>query len=152
MAKHNDLGARGGQYAKFLLSSADTEAQYTGSSGDRTGDIRVIDLGTGEFVRIEVKTARRDVRGKYQACLKRQVKARVCTDVWHADFVLMLCMARENSIPVLFLIPSDALRGMKNLAISGNPYSYSGKWSSFKVRPDELMPRIFGRKLPNALE
>jgi len=137
------LGTAGEQFARLVLSTGETIVTDTANDRDKKGDLRVLNTTTGEVVRIEVKTARRDSQNKYQACLHRQVKSRVCTDAQHSNFVLMLCAVSDGSFPVMFLIPTEAIVGMKTLAITGSPYSYTGKWSKFRVRPETIMKHIF---------
>lgn len=111
--------------------------------GTQRGDLRVVDTDTGEIWRVEVKSARRDTQGNWQACLKRQIKARVCTDSAHSHFVLLLCFPRIGA-PIPFLIPTDALLGMKQISIASDPRSYAGKWSIYRQLDGLRMPDVTG--------
>jgi len=109
--------------------------------GDQRGDLLVVDTDTGELWRVEVKSMRLDSQGRYQACLKRQIKARVCTDAAHSEFVLLLAFPRIGA-PTPFLIPSDAVRGLKQIRIASDPKTYAGKWSQFRCSDGLKMPQI----------
>lgn len=93
------------------------------------GDIKVIDQTTGEAIRVEVKTARANVRGKYQFCLKKDDKYGG-TDCRRADVVVLVAVTKSGS-NVLFVIPADECKG-RQITISGNPHEYRGKYLKFR--------------------
>ena len=109
--------------------------------GDQRGDLRVVDMESGEVWRIEVKSARRDKRGHWQVCLKRQIKARVCTDSAHSDYVLLLLFPKVGA-PTPFLIPVAATHGARQIHIASDPRLYAGKWSAFRQLRGLKMPDI----------
>lgn len=136
------FGQAGESYAYATFERAGYSVARVGR-GDQRGDLRVVDMDTGIVYRVEVKAARRDAQGRWQVCLKRQIKARVCTDAAHSDFVLLLAFPRVGS-PVPFLIPVDHLQGMKQIALTSDPKTYTGKWSKYRVLDGLKMPAMQG--------
>lgn len=140
LMSRSQFGDAGEQWAYAEFERAGYMVTRTGKR-DAQGDLRVVDADTGELWRVEVKSARRDKRGQWQVCLKRQVKARVCTDVAHSHMVLILAFPKVGA-PIPFLIPVDDLRGLKLVSIPKDPRTYAGKWSKYRQLDGLKMPEI----------
>ncbi len=80
------------------------------------GDVHVTDKHTGEFVRLEVKTARLNSRGKFEFRLRKNDKHGV-TDIGDSDLVLLFCIA-ANGLFWFYLIPSQDLTA-KTITVPG---------------------------------
>lgn len=130
LMSRGEFGNAGESFAYAEFERAGYAVTRTGR-GDQRGDLRVVDTDTGEVWRVEVKAMRRDTQGRYQACLRRQIKARVCTDAAHSQLVLLLAFPKVGA-PIPFLIPQPALVGMRQIVIASDPRSYAGKWAKFR--------------------
>lgn len=139
-ASRKQFGTIGEQTAAAMFQQAGYEVSGI-AHGDQRGDLLVVDTDTGECWRVEVKSMRRGSEGRYQACLKRQIKARVCTDAAHSEFVLLLAFPRIGA-PIPFLIPSAATQNRKQITISKDPLTYQGVWSQFRQMNGLKMPQI----------
>lgn len=131
---HLAVGAYGEQIGRRLFEQNGYTVEES-KLGSKCGDLKVIDPNTGEFWKVEVKTARRGAGGLYQFCLRRDGNM---TDCGHSDYVLLL-PALKSGRCVPFLIPSAALVGLKKLCIRNHPEEYKGKWREFR--------RLHGLKL-----
>lgn len=142
LMSRGEIGNAGEAYAYSEFERAGYAVTRTGHR-DKEGDLRVLDTGTGEVWRVEVKSMRRDSRGHYQACLRRQIKARVCTDAAHSQVVLLLAFPKVGA-PIPFLIPQAVLMGRSQIVISSDPRTYAGKWAKFRT--------LDGLRIPNGEE
>lgn len=140
LMSRGEIGNAGEAWAYAEFERAGYAVART-NRGDQRGDLRVLDTDTGEVWRVEVKSARRTKGKHWEVCLRRQIKARVCTDISHSDMVLILAFPRIGA-PVPFLIPVDALRGMSRLSIASDPRTYAGKWAKFRRLDGLRMPDI----------
>ena len=132
------VGSYGESIAKALLEDAGYLVSYA-HEGEKRGDLCVIDQETGEIIRVEVKTARRGADGRFTFSLERRNTARVMTSAYHSDFVILLAVTKQGT-PYPFVIPVSALGYITKIVISsGNPVSYSGKWSKFRRKPHEAI-------------
>ena len=95
----------------------------------RRGDLLVIDQHTGEIFRVEVKTARLAKDNRYHFTLVKSGR----TDYHDAQFVLLLALS-PTGYPVPFLIPVADIPARRSIQFYGLPDTYSGKWSSYRVR------------------
>lgn len=112
-----ELGIIGEMYVKRLLSSI-------GLSVERGGPADLLVEG----IPVEVKAARkRPYRlGRYegyQFCLHRDGRGGV-----QAKVVVLLCYWNVDQLPVAFVIPAKAIEKRRKIVISGDPWTYSGKW------------------------
>lgn len=74
-------------------------------------------LTNAHQIRVEVKTARRDMRGQFQFCLYRKIKGgRLCTDFRKADVVLLLLVEHDATV-IMLSIPACDLN-IKQIVIS----------------------------------
>lgn len=110
-----------------MLKAQGYQARKT--TGKCRGDLLVTDQTTGETVKVEVKTARADGRGKFQFCLKKDDRYGG-TDCTRADVLVLLCVTKSGS-HALFVMPSENLN-QRALTISGNPHEYSGKYKNYR--------------------
>ena len=140
LMSRGEIGNAGESFAYAEFERAGYAVARTGR-GDQRGDLRVLDTDTGEVWRVKMKAMRRDKYGHWQACLKRQTSARVKTDVSHSHYVLLLAFPKIGA-PIPFLIPADALRGMKQIHFASDPRSYAGKWAKFRQLDGLRMPNI----------
>ncbi len=85
---------------------------------------------TGREVRIEVKTARRNVRGEYCFTLIKSDKYG-SADHRSTDFTIFLCLTKSG-IPVPFVIPTCEIRDQRSLTITSHPLDYAGKYARFR--------------------
>lgn len=99
----------------------------TRQSGKMCGDLRVVDLATAEVLRVEVKTATANIRGRYGFLLRKKDRYGG-TDCGHSDFVILLAVTRSGSC-ALFVFPAAELPG-RQVTISGNPHSYTGRYAN----------------------
>lgn len=104
------------------------------------GDLSVVDLTTGETIKVEVKTARTNVLGRYQFCLKKNDKYGG-TDCARSDVIVFLCVTKSGS-HALFVIPSEICQ-QRQLTIFGNPHEYRGKWAGYRQYHNTLNLRTF---------
>lgn len=132
--KPKQLGTFGEDYAYGLFEDAGYHMVNV-ARGTRRGDLLAVD-DNGVITRIEVKSARRGAGG-WQFCLSRRVNGRVCTDVKHAEYVLLLAFGATGS-PVPFLIPVEALGDRKQIGFHTNPREYAGKWAQYRVNELKL--------------
>lgn len=103
-------------------------------SRSRRGDLLVIDRTTGEIFRVEVKTSR---LGK-DKCYRFTLVKSGATDYHDAQFLLLLALS-PTGYPVAFLIPVADIPSRRSIQFYGLPDSYSGKWSSYRVRGSLLL-------------
>lgn len=121
-----------GTYGEIIAASLFEKSGYqvaTTGRGTKRGDLRVFEATTGVFWDIEVKTARRSPKGKYQFCLRRDGGM---TDCRHADYVMLLAALKSGRC-IPFLIPVWILENRKLISLYGNPEQYTGKWCGFRV-------------------
>jgi Holliday junction resolvase-like predicted endonuclease len=142
LMSRGEIGNAGEAYAYAEFERAGYAVTRTGHR-DKEGDLRVLDTDTGEVWRVEVKSMRRGSRGHYQACLRRQIKARVCTDAAHSQVVLLLAFPKVGA-PIPFLIPQAVLMGRSQIVIASDPRTYAGKWAKFRT--------LDGLRIPNGEE
>jgi hypothetical protein len=124
---HNELGQMGEAYVYQLLTGIGLSVEFGGPA-----DLLV--NGTP----VEVKAARPapyrgDGRRGYQFCLHREGTRGV-----QAPVVILLCYWSEKRDPVAFVIPADRLGERRKVAITGYPWSYSGRWSGWYDRWEAL--------------
>lgn len=101
------------------------------------GDVHIVDKRSGEFVRLEVKTARANCRNKFQFTLRKHDKHGV-TDIGDSDLVLLFCIA-DNGLFWFYLIPSRDLTG-KTITVPGrcNANSRFNKYQLSSMKRLEL--------------
>lgn len=96
--------------------------------GQIGGDLVVTDTSTGERIKVEIKTARPDIKGRYQFCTRKAGR----TDTSKSDFVLLICIDNHGK-HYYYMIPSYSA-SKKNLTISSHPTRYRGKYSAYRIR------------------
>lgn len=126
-ATNQKLGALGEIYAKWWFVSEGWEAHH--SVIPKQGDITIISKKKKLPIKVEVKTAKRDERGMYQFCLRKDGK----TDISHSDHVLLMAIDNEGVL-YRYLIPSRALGDRKKCTITSHPENYSGFLSKWLVK------------------
>lgn len=121
----NGRGAAGETFAADLLKKAGYDVQKPNAR--KTGDLRAVDIRTGEFWRVEVKTALKRPDGKF--CFHLVQRG---TDYRYSDYVVLIAVMPGGKV-ASFLIPVDVLkkRGAKTITISN---LNSGYWSHFRVK------------------
>jgi hypothetical protein len=120
---HNELAAMGELYVARQLSATGLGVTMGGPA-----DLLV------EDVAVEVKAARPAPYRTggytgYQFCLHRQGRNGL-----RAKVVVLLCYWDEGSDPVAFIIPARRLGKRRKVAIPGDPWTYSGRWSRWYRR------------------
>lgn len=96
----------------------------------KIGDLVITDTSTGEILKVEVKTARRDKKGRWQFCLNKNDKHGV-TSIAHSDVVILLAIDNLNRV-FPYVIPSSFFESRTKIALTTHPDKYAGRWSSFK--------------------
>ncbi|MCU0481684.1 MAG: hypothetical protein MUE54_10810 [Anaerolineae bacterium] len=132
MALNILMGKAGEAYAEKQFMDMGYKVTYP--TEYKQGDLRVVDVTTGEIVRVEVKTARRGQNGRWQVCFRKGKK----TDCHHADLVVMQLVLDSGQV-IPYFIPSSDIGMLQGTSFS-NATSPSGKWAGYR-RGDY---RIFG--------
>jgi hypothetical protein len=124
---HREIGAVGERWLCETLERQGYRVAY-GQLGKKEGDLRVIDVITGEVLKIEVKTARQCKDGKWRFTLAKDGH----TDHQHADMVALLAvMASGRVIP--FVMPVEAVANQRQAVITSHPERYAGKLACWRV-------------------
>lgn len=120
-------GLSGEQYASDLLVKCGYIPQKC-----RKSDFKVINPGTGETLKLEVKTAqkRRDGRFVFHILNDR-------TDYRQSDFLLLFCI-QKSGYPIAFVIPTDAFEKRSTIVIGSDPVRYVGMWSQYRIALDKF--------------
>lgn len=119
------IGTLGELTAKQLFAESGYFA--TRAQRRRAGDLAVVDRATGELHRVEVKTARRCVDGKWRFCLYKKGH----TDHRDSDWVLLLAVRADGAV-VPFLVPVAVLADQRQAVITSDPLHYSGKLARYR--------------------
>lgn len=134
MLQHNfdrskNIGAFGEAIALDHIQADGNNARYARTR--KSGDLHLIG-NAGELIKLEIKTAKADITGKFQFCLSRKLEGRTCTDFTHADYVILQCVNKHGRVTQWLVIPvADIEPTQKSIKIS-NPAS--GKWSKYIVQ------------------
>ena len=123
-------GDYGEQYVALLLKRAGYDVEIC-SHLRFSGDLSLLDKLTGEFLRIEVKTAFESKRGTYQFCLFKPS----FTDCSYSDYVALLCIDKHKK-HYLYIINAALFQRSKCVTLTSHPTRYKGKWSPFLIRND----------------
>jgi len=124
---HNFVGNYGEYWLANQFSQAGYFAQKT-SPKTCEGDLRVLDTQTGEWLKIEAKTAL-ETTSCYGFCMFKTKK----TDCSYSDFVALICIDQQLT-HYLYLIHPSLFTGSQFIRISSHPTRYSGKYAKFRVR------------------
>lgn len=118
-------GAAGETFAAELLKAAGYEVRKPDAR--KRGDLQAIDAATGEFWKVEVKTAKRRDDNKFCFQLLNRTQ-----DYRHSDYVLLIAVMPGGKV-ASFLIPVEVLkrRGAKSITVTN---LNSGYWSHFRVK------------------
>lgn len=130
--KTNAVGVLGELIARKLL-----EQHYIVKhpQESKTGDLHCIDPATGEVVYIEVKTARRNKRGRWRFQLWKKGK----TSHKHSDYFLLLAIVHPTTV-IPFLVPTSEITS-KSITISSEPIRYNGSYARYRQRSNSI--RLF---------
>lgn len=121
------LGVAGEIYAQSVFQ----DAGYIVRKSNRfNGDLLLTDLETGELIRVEVKTSRRNNSGYWQFNLHKQNH----TNVKHADFACLLQVYRLIHVAI-FIIPVSVLGDAHQVKIKSLPERYAGKYAGYLTEP-----------------
>lgn len=124
-SKHYDIGFYGEKVAQALFQEAGYLARKPSYHGI---DLEVRDPKNGEFVSVEVKTARMSERLKsWQFCLNKEKN---CSST-NAAYILLILIAEKTIFT--YLIPSEFFGKTKSFTIS-HPDKYRGKIAPFRNR------------------
>ncbi len=127
-ASHTVLGLLGEHLAALRFRAAGYHVTAA-ERGRKVGDLRVADKSSGEFWRVEVKTARatRDRSGrKWRFVLWK----RDHTSHKNTDYVLLIAYDEK---PIFFLIPSRAVHSQNAVVISSRPGRYNGRFAKYRA-------------------
>jgi len=86
------------------------------------------DLLVNESLKVEVKTARMNVRGKFQFCLTKKDH----TNIRKSDVVILQCVFPNGCIEV-FVVPTNIVENNSQITIGGNLENYKGLVSQYRV-------------------
>lgn len=123
-------GAAGETFAEDLFKKAGYEVRRR-KEKTRSGDLQVIDKGTGEFWNVEVKTAKQRPDGKY--CFQLICNSSTAhTDYRYSDYVVLLAILPGGKV-ASYLISSKILEshGAKSITISN---VNAGKWTDYRIK------------------
>lgn len=122
------VGYVGEAYAQHRLELAGYRVTPT-LPNSKQGDLKVTNPETGEIVLVEIKTARRGVKG-WQFCLSRPKGNYYKTDCTHADIVL-LQLVGDSGLVVTYAIPSALLAGIKNTSFRRINPTKRNRWVGY---------------------
>lgn len=123
---HYDIGFYGEKVAQALFQDAGFQARKPTYHGV---DLEVRNPKTGEFISVEVKTARQsESRKSWQFCLN---KAKNCSSS-NAAYILLILIAEKGIFT--YLIPSKFFAGTKTFTITSHPEKYRGSVAPFRNR------------------
>lgn len=130
------LGHEGERFAKQQFEAAGYVVSIP--TEKRNGDLRIKDPKTGQVMKVEVKTSRNGVDGRWQFCITRRAGKRNKTDCTHADAVLLQAVNRVTGLVMTYIIPSNVLAGQAILRMS-RAGSAKGKWEQYRVADYAVM-------------
>lgn len=125
------IGALGERYVGAALEKQGWQVSY--QHCNKQGDLRAWNPETGEIVRIEVKTARRNADGNWCFNLFKKGK----TSVLHADVVILLAVLKSGR-PVPFIVPVTAIANRHYIKLSRHPEEYAGQLAQYRRKEIEL--------------
>lgn len=122
-----------GVYGELLARCWLTSSGYLVRSS-RGCDLIAAHTTTGELYRVEVKTARRGMDGRFNFTLEK------CGHTNHklSDVVILLCVQYHWKV-IPFVIPLDVIEDRSAIAIRSDPLAYGGKYSPFRQAPGKLV-------------
>ena len=123
-------GDYGEKYVANLLQSAGYRVEIC-SKSRHSGDLCICDPLTGEFLKIEVKTAFASALGRYQFCLFKPS----FTDCSYSDYVALLCIDNHRK-HYLYIINAALFQRAKSFTITSHPTRYKGKFAPFLIRSE----------------
>lgn len=133
----NLLGRQGEINAYDLLARAGYRVR---KSFARQGDLTAVDSHTGQIWRVEVKTARRCVDGKWRFLLWKRGRQ----DHRHADVVLLIAVL-DDGRAVFFTVPTAVLANQRQAVITSHPDRYAGKLARYRQSLIRLPENIEAR-------
>lgn len=134
MSKHGRkrTGMLGEAIAAKMLERGGYDVTFT-EEGTFCGDLRVVDKQTGQVTKVECKTARRAVDGKWRFTLTSTGTGR--TDYRHSDVVVLIAVHDVTGTVTPFVIPVDQLGDRCQVCISSQPDRYAGRWADYRQSP-----------------
>ena len=132
--KRKHIGTLGEMYIASRLREEGFTVHEIGTSGSKKGDLLVASPSTGEAIKVEVKTARLDSEGRYQACLHRKLPSRECTNVTHSDILILVLVNPRKPTPQVMVIPVSQIRPSKQLRLPRDIENYHGFYAQFVVK------------------
>lgn len=122
-----------GVYGELLARCWMVEGGYLVRSS-RGCDLIAAHTTSGELFRVEVKTARRGVDGRFNFTLSKAAH----TNHKLSDVTILLCVQYHWKV-IPFVIPLAAIEDRLAIAIRADPLSYGGKYSPFRQAPGKLV-------------
>lgn len=126
------LGTMGEMVARSLFLKAGY-AVVTTREKEYRGDLVIIDQDTGERFKIEVKTARQAIDGRWHFTLWKKGK----TNHLHSDYVVLLPVLKSGRV-VPFVVPMERLAHQKQCVIGSHPEAYTGKLADYRRTVQEF--------------
>ena len=127
LSHHNFVGSYGEKWLVNQFNQSGYIAQITPQKAHE-GDLRVLDTQTGEYIKIEAKTALETTSG-YGFCINKSKK----TNCSYSDFVALICIDKQLS-HYLYIIEPSLFNNSQFIRISSHPTRYAGKYAPFRVR------------------
>lgn len=99
-----------------ILEALRGNDKYRGllAKSNKTGDMHVVNKDTGEYFKVEIKTAKRGKQG-YQFCLRKNDRHGQ-TNISHADIVILLCVGLSGAFWP-FVVPKEVFGRQKKAHI-----------------------------------
>jgi hypothetical protein len=133
LSEHVLTGNFGEDYIYRLLVNSGYIVRKT-SKLAFSGDLQVTDPVTGEFFKIEVKTANQHpTSGQFRFCLKKTGK----TDCTYSDYVILVCIDTDGRI-YLYCAHCNCFNGATHVGITSHPTKYKGKYAAFRIRKPHI--------------
>lgn len=99
-------------------------------------DLVAIDHLTGESMRVEVKTARCNIRGEWAFTFRKHDRYGYANHL-HSDVMLLLAMLKTGLF-VPFVIPVEDVHDIRAVTICSHPQDYAGKYARYRQNPHTL--------------
>lgn len=128
---HNRLGALG----ELEMTTLFRKAGYRVEDDNAGSDLAVVNKETGEFLRVEVKTARKGAKG-FQFCLRKPGHTTV--DV--SDLIVLLCVYPSGRVRTYCLRPCECMS--TKITVTSTQ-----RWSLMECDPVERVREIFNAGL-----
>jgi hypothetical protein len=115
-----------GAIGEQVVANALERRGYLIQGWHERGDLTVL-TPDGEYLYVEIKTARKGKDGKWRFTLRKKGSQ----DHSKSDIVILLCVMKAGDA-VPFVIPTEQLLSQNQAVITSYPHLYQGKFTAFK--------------------